>query len=508
MTRHLHSVPTHPSDRTSDPIFDPFSLPYPELVARIGLDAANEVQRLRSKSEQLADNGWAENTRISYAYWWSRFTDWCANPSLRWEASASLVFPSLPTSPDVIRAFITDLQTEPSAQHPRREEWSPLSPASVDQILRAVRWHHLRAGFDSPVTPQVKLLQAAVRRQAAAAGREVKRARPLVFEEVRQVGSLLSARAVRSRVSALREAMVVASFAAGYGLTDITRLEISDVPRIVDKLNIDHLLARLARTAAVALEELDCLEDGWLIPAPTSKRGNPVQASRAYVQSVLHRTAEYVGAAGWTTSDGLSPELACLMIDGLLARQDVRAARDHALILAMFGFGLRRSEVCALRLRDVTIRPDLVLVRIRHSKTDPTGKGSELAFPAMADPAVDPVTAIGRWRDLLNGPDTSPLFRPVDRFGVISPKPLAHVSLSKVLRERVVDAGIVDTEEEAKVYSSHSPRRGLATSLAEAGVPAERIADQTRHQSINSVGTYIDAAHRRNPVNNPLRALE
>jgi len=56
-------------------------------------------------------------------------------------------------------------------------------------------------------------------------------------------------------------------------------------------------------------------------------------------------------------------------------RTDIRGVRDRALSAFGFASAMRRSELVALRVEDLTEVPDGYRVLIRRSKTDQTGRG-------------------------------------------------------------------------------------------------------------------------------------
>ncbi len=55
--------------------------------------------------------------------------------------------------------------------------------------------------------------------------------------------------------------------------------------------------------------------------------------------------------------------------------------RDKAIVLLGFVGGMRRSEIVALDLEDVTFEPEGAIVTIRKSKRDQEGKGRRVAVP-------------------------------------------------------------------------------------------------------------------------------
>jgi integrase len=158
--------------------------------------------------------------------------------------------------------------------------------------------------------------------------------------------------------------------------------------------------------------------------------------------------------------------------------------RDRALLMIGFAGALRRSELVALDVADsVHVRRGIVL-HLRHSKTDQDGQGDKIAIP-YGRTRWCPVAAIDAWL-AASGITEGAIFRPVDRHGGVQNARLSGEAVSLVVRERVAAAGL-----DATGYSGHSLRAGLATSAAQAGVPAWRIKAQTRHASDAMLARYI-----------------
>jgi len=97
-------------------------------------------------------------------------------------------------------------------------------------------------------------------------------------------------------------------------------------------------------------------------------------------------------------------------IKTLLAQMEVSrwpggltAARDAFVLLAGFAGALRRSELAALALGDLTWHPDDGLhVRIRASKTDQDAAGATIVLPYGRHPQTCPPCAALRWLRLLD----------------------------------------------------------------------------------------------------------
>ncbi|MFF5212242.1 tyrosine-type recombinase/integrase [Streptosporangium sp. NPDC000396] len=94
------------------------------------------------------------------------------------------------------------------------------------------------------------------------------------------------------------------------------------------------------------------------------------------------------------------------------------------------------------------------------------------------------------------------LLRPIDRFGRIGGTPgwagrggarLSGVTLNQIVKDAALRAGLADAEH----YSAHGLRAGGATTLADAGVPTGKIAEQGRWKPTSpTVHGYVRAADR------------
>ncbi len=168
--------------------------------------------------------------------------------------------------------------------------------------------------------------------------------------------------------------------------------------------------------------------------------------------------------------------------------------RDRALLLLGFAGGFRRSELCGLRLGDISITRHGAVVQLRGSKTDQFAKGRNVAIPYSVT-SYCPVEALTHWikiqRRLLEtnlsdeSPDEFPLFSGIDKYGNLR-RGLNAASIGSILLRRMRTCGLDTTG-----YSAHSLRAGLVTSAAKAGVPIWAIRRQTGHSSDLTVQRYI-----------------
>lgn len=158
--------------------------------------------------------------------------------------------------------------------------------------------------------------------------------------------------------------------------------------------------------------------------------------------------------------------------------------RNRALLLIGFGAALRRSEVVALDIADVTVAPEGLRIVIRRSKGDQEGEGQVVAIGRTGSPTC-PVAAYLAWIAAA-GLTEGAVFRSIDRHGRIGAR-LQPRAVLRIVRAQAERAGLDEPER----YSGHSLRAGLATAAAAAGVEERAIMRITRHASVQTLRRYI-----------------
>lgn len=178
----------------------------------------------------------------------------------------------------------------------------------------------------------------------------------------------------------------------------------------------------------------------------------------------------------------------------------VREERDRAILCLGFMTGLRRSELVALDVEDLTVGKRGMTVYVRRSKADQMGDGREVVVFRGAG-ATCPVAAVESWLAAA-GIAAGPVFVGVDRLGrPRHQKRLTDQVVRTVVKERARAAGL----EEFERMSGHSLRAGLATQAALNGANLRDIAKQTGHRSEKILSGYIrDADLWRNNVTEKL----
>lgn len=161
--------------------------------------------------------------------------------------------------------------------------------------------------------------------------------------------------------------------------------------------------------------------------------------------------------------------------------------RDRALLLMGFFGALRRSELVALDNSDVAVTPEGLVVTIRRSKTDQLAHGRRVGLPYTGSPETCPVRSFERWIEA-SGITEGAIFRPITRHGKILRNRLTSHAVATTVKRWVQQVGL-----DARQFSGHSLRSGLATAASISGASERAIMNQTGHRSITMVRRYVQS---------------
>lgn len=190
-----------------------------------------------------------------------------------------------------------------------------------------------------------------------------------------------------------------------------------------------------------------------------------------------------------TASEGKAPATA-EVVTRMLAHipATLTGKRDRAIITLGFAAALRRSELVALDVADLTDDREGLRLRIRKSKTDQEGAGQEIAVPHGRH--LRPVDAVNEWLGAA-GIREGAVFRPVSRSGrVRGTERLTDRSVADLVKRYAIAAGLDPRE-----FSGHSLRAGFVTTAAERGAELTRIMETTRHRDVRTVTGYVRRAN-------------
>ena len=128
---------------------------------------------------------------------------------------------------------------------------------------------------------------------------------------------------------------------------------------------------------------------------------------------------------------------------------------------------------------------------IERSKTDAEGEGAEISIPRGQASDTCPVTALRAWLDS-SEIHAGPLFRKVNRGGVVETARLSADAVRRILLKRAAKAGVKGTL--AEPVSPHGLRAGFVTTAYRNGVPDEEIMGHTRHRGLTTMRSYVRRA--------------
>jgi integrase len=175
-------------------------------------------------------------------------------------------------------------------------------------------------------------------------------------------------------------------------------------------------------------------------------------------------------------------------------QKPLKAARDKAILLLGFAGAVRRSELVALNVEDITSHAHGIELLIRKSKTDQEGEGRTVFIPLAKSEERCPVKALQAWLELA-GIGSGPLFRSFNRAGrLASDRALTAQSVALIVKAAVAAS---KGKEASKLVSGHSLRSGFVTEAASVNMQTSTIMGQTGHKSLEMVMRYIRPAHKR-----------
>lgn len=174
----------------------------------------------------------------------------------------------------------------------------------------------------------------------------------------------------------------------------------------------------------------------------------------------------------------------------LAALDTLKARRDNALLQIGYFGGFRRSEIVSLELSHIAWEPEGIVITLPRSKTDQLGEGIVKAIP-FGEGLCCPASALRLWLEsaAITG---GPLFRPLNQWGQLGGKALGEGSVNAILEACATLAAL----EYVPQLSSHSLRRGMATSAHRAGASMRDIKRQGGWRHDGTVQGYIEEADR------------
>jgi len=164
--------------------------------------------------------------------------------------------------------------------------------------------------------------------------------------------------------------------------------------------------------------------------------------------------------------------------------------RDSALLQIGFFGAFRRSELVNIKIEHINYVREGIEILIPRSKTDQTGQGKICAIPYGKE-KICPTTALTCWLQRSKIKDGA-IFRKITKNSTISSEALVEESITFILKRAIVKLNNVNVQD----FSSHSLRRGFATSASKNGASLPAIMRQGRWQHEGTVIEYIEESQR------------
>lgn len=263
------------------------------------------------------------------------------------------------------------------------------------------------------------------------------------------------------------------------GLTDSEVIELwlcrqrSPLTRSVYRRDIGRLLRLMSRTlaeiGALDLERFaEALAGSGLAPI---SQGRTLAAIRSFF-----RFAERIGYCRNAAAGLELPRSEQALSDRIIPQEDVRRmialepdARNRVLLSVLYAAGLRVSEACHLRWRNLQPRCDAGQIQIR-------GKGGRTRAVFLPP---------GVWVQLLGLRAKAGLDAPV--FASRSGKPLERSRVCRIVREASQRAGIIAN------VSTHWLRHAHASHALDKGAPIHLVQATLGHRSVATTSRYLHA---------------
>jgi site-specific recombinase XerD len=200
--------------------------------------------------------------------------------------------------------------------------------------------------------------------------------------------------------------------------------------------------------------------------------------------AVLHNPVDGVKRPKAHRQEGTTPALSDEQARALLSAprgDSVKAKRDRAILATLAYHGMRREELCKLKVRDLQRRDGVLQFRI-------AGKGEKIRYVPVGMKALRLLTeyleAAGHKEDL-----EGPLFRPVQNrvTGQLN-KPLHPVSVYQDIVKRYgKEVGIT---ADVRGFCVHSLRATAATNALAHGADIAKVQEWLGHADISTTRMY------------------
>ena len=163
-----------------------------------------------------------------------------------------------------------------------------------------------------------------------------------------------------------------------------------------------------------------------------------------------------------------------------------KAVRDRSILALGLASALRRSELVALQLADVTLVEEGARITIRSSKTDQEGEGQTIAIPNGQ--TILPVARLKAWL-AVRGEAPGPLFTRFAANGAMTGLAMSDRAIARIVQKYAALAGL-----DPVTIGAHSLRAGFLTEAARSGASLPKMQEVSRQKKLEVLLGYIRSA--------------
>jgi site-specific recombinase XerD len=204
--------------------------------------------------------------------------------------------------------------------------------------------------------------------------------------------------------------------------------------------------------------------------------------------AVLHNPVKGVKRPRVDSYEGKTPALGDHQARQLLQApnaQTLKGKRDRAMLSTLLYHGLRREELCTLKVRDITQRRGVLHLRVH-------GKGGKTRYlplhPGTAERITEYVEALGH-----GGDPSAPLFRPVrNNVHKRTDEPMTTDGVYKVVQSYARKIGLGDIDR----LGVHALRATAATNALDHQADIAKVQEWLGHANIATTRLYDHRKHR------------
>lgn len=212
--------------------------------------------------------------------------------------------------------------------------------------------------------------------------------------------------------------------------------------------------------------------------------GYKLDVSAAEIRNLLNGVVRIKGAKVYK-KEAITREMLHDCIQAYATGGRLKAKRDRALLSVGFFAALRRSELAAITIEDLTFTAEGVVLSLPKRKNDQNGLGSDVGLPFKENKDICPVRALREWLSAARL-TSGPVFCVITKGDRPLRRRIGDRDVARIIKAATYAAGY-----DPEIYGGHSLRSGFITTAAREGVAERIIAQQSGHRSFDVLRGYV-----------------